>query len=51
MQFKMESIEKNQTCKLVDLPEGKQPITTKWVYKVKVGSTGKSAKLKARIIT
>jgi expansin (peptidoglycan-binding protein) len=35
---------------LFNLPKGKQPITPKWVYKVKVGSTRKPAKLKVRLI-
>jgi hypothetical protein len=30
---------------------GKRPITTKWVYKVKNDSMGKSSKYKARLIT
>jgi ATP-binding cassette subfamily B (MDR/TAP) protein 1 len=34
---------------LVDLPKGKQTITRKWVYNVKVRSTRKPTKLKTRL--
>ncbi len=50
MQSKMESIDKNWTYELINLLKGKQPIITKWVYKMKVRSIEKLAKLKARLI-
>jgi hypothetical protein len=43
----MESIRKNQTWELVQLPLGKKPITSKWVYKIKNGINGKLEKYKA----
>jgi hypothetical protein len=46
----MESIDKNWTYELINLLKGKQPIITKWVYKMKVRSIEKLAKLKARLI-
>jgi hypothetical protein len=43
-------IHKNQTWQLVDLPLGKKPITTKWVYKVKIHVDGTTKKFKARLM-
>jgi len=43
----MESIRKNQTWELVQLPKGKKPITSKWVYKIKNGTNGKLEMYKA----
>lgn len=34
----------------MNLPIGKQPIHSKWVYKVKVGFNGQPIKLKARFL-
>ena len=36
----MQAIEKNQTGKLVNLPEGKEPIGLKWVFKIKSHADG-----------
>ncbi len=46
MQSEMESIHKNGTWQLVDLPEGKKLITNKWIYKTKLGIDGHMEKLK-----
>jgi hypothetical protein len=46
-QIEMESIRKNQTWELVQLPVGKKPIISKWVYKIKNGINGKLEKYKA----
>ena len=35
MQHEINSVNKNHTWDLVDLPEGKEPTGTKWVFKVK----------------
>jgi len=35
---------------LVELPFGKKPIITKWIYKVKNDSNGKPSKYKARLM-
>jgi hypothetical protein len=35
---------------LVDLSQGKQLITTKWVYKIKLGYGEASPKIKARLM-
>lgn len=47
MEFDMESIRKDQTWELVQLPIGKRPIPSKWVYKIKNGINGKPNKYKA----
>jgi hypothetical protein len=47
MEFEMESIKKDQTWELVQLPIGKRPIHSKWVYKINNGINGKPKKYKA----
>lgn len=46
----MESIRKDQTWELVQLPIGKILIPSKWVYKIKNGINGKPKKYKARLV-
>jgi hypothetical protein len=46
----VDSINKNQTWTYVNLPSGKWPITSKWIFKEKVGPSGKVEKLKARLV-
>lgn len=46
----MESIEKNKTWVLTDLPEGHKAIDLKWVYKLKRDTEGKIQKYKARLV-
>jgi hypothetical protein len=46
----MDSIMKNQTWEVIDRPTGKNPITAKWIFKVKRGSSGQVSKLKVRIV-
>lgn len=50
MQSKMDSIEKNQTQELVPLPQGKNALPCKWVYKLKVTSDNTKPKYKARLV-
>jgi hypothetical protein len=50
MNAEMDSILKNQTYDLVELPLGKKPITTKWVYKTKIGLRRDLPWLKARLV-
>lgn len=44
------AIEKSKTWKLVDLPEGKDAIGVKWVYKTKSNAGGKIDRHKARLV-
>jgi len=48
MQEKIDSIEKNQTWKLTELPIGKKPIDLKWIYKAKVNPQGAIIRYKAK---
>lgn len=50
MDKEIEALEANQTWEYVDLPPGKQAITSKWVYKVKLHSDGTLERLKARLV-
>nr|GEZ19724.1 hypothetical protein [Tanacetum cinerariifolium] len=51
MQQKIKALEKNRTWTLEELPEGKRPIDSKWVYKAKFKSNGEVERYKARLIT
>jgi hypothetical protein len=46
----LQSIEKNQTWELVDLPDKKKKIDVKWVFKVKLNPDGQVSKHKARLV-
>ncbi|MCO5572616.1 hypothetical protein L7F22_026374 [Adiantum nelumboides] len=50
MQQEIESIHTNHTWDLVDLPTGKKPIGTKWVFKVKRKQDGTADMYKARLV-
>jgi hypothetical protein len=50
MATKHESLMKNQTWDLTDLPPGKKPIGCKWVYKVKYKADGTLDKYKAQLV-
>ena len=45
----IESINRNHTLDLVELPEGKTLIGCKWLYKPKINADGSIEKLKARL--
>ena len=45
-----ESLMKNETWKLVELPSDRKPIGCKWVFKVKYCSDGKIERFKARLV-
>lgn len=46
----LNSIEKNQTWELIQLPDGKKAIDVKWVFKLKSNREGKVVKHKARLV-
>jgi len=46
----MESIEKNQTWELTNLPRGMKPIGVKWIFKTKFKDNGEIDKFKARLV-
>jgi hypothetical protein len=50
MNEEMESIKKNDTCDLVDLPKEKECIGVKWVYKTKYKENGEVDIYKARLV-
>jgi hypothetical protein len=51
MNQEIESIEKNKTWDLVDLPRNKKSIGVKWVYKTKLNEKGQIEKHKARLVS
>lgn len=50
MECEIKSVERNNTCKLTELPPGKTAIGLKWVYKAKKDTNGEIVKYKARIV-
>ncbi|KAD3337417.1 hypothetical protein E3N88_32937 [Mikania micrantha] len=50
MRTEIESIEKNKTWTLVELPKDHRPIGLKWVYKLKKDAKGNVVKYKARLV-
>lgn len=46
----IQSIEKNQTWELVDLPEGKNVIVLKWIFKTKYNADGSVKRHKAQLV-
>lgn len=49
MQKELESIEKNKTLALTNLPSGQKPVGLKWVFKLKKTSEGNVIKHKGRL--
>ncbi|CAI7851023.1 unnamed protein product [Closterium sp. NIES-53] len=45
-----ESIEENGTWELVELPEGRKGITSKWLFKIKSDANGKIERFKSRLV-
>lgn len=50
MDEEMLAIERNKTWELVELPEGKNVIGLKWVYRTKYNADGEVQKYKARLV-
>ena len=44
------SLHKNEAWDLVELPAGRKPIGSKWVFKKKTNAEGKVEKYKARLV-
>ncbi|CAI7871014.1 unnamed protein product [Closterium sp. NIES-54] len=50
MESELKSIEENGTWELVDLPEGRKAITSKWLFKIKSDADGKIKRYKSRLV-
>ena len=50
MNEEYESIMKNETWELIELPENKLPIGCKWIYKTKFNADGSVDKYKAILV-
>ena len=46
----MEALDKNEAWDLVELPDGRKPIGSKWVFKKKLNAAGKVEKYKSRLV-
>nr|XP_016479471.1 PREDICTED: uncharacterized protein LOC107800758 [Nicotiana tabacum] len=50
MDQEIRALEENHTWEVVDLPEGKKPIGSKWMFRIKYKSYGEIDKFKARLV-
>ncbi|CAI7872848.1 unnamed protein product [Closterium sp. NIES-54] len=50
MESELKSIEENGTWELVELPEGRKAITSKWLFKFKSNADGKIERYKSRLV-
>ncbi|CAI7798436.1 unnamed protein product [Closterium sp. NIES-54] len=50
MESELKSIEENGTWELVELPEGRKAITSKWLFKIKPDADGKIERYKSRLV-
>ncbi|CAI7865932.1 unnamed protein product [Closterium sp. NIES-54] len=50
MESELKSIEVNGTWELVELPEGRKAITSKWLFKIKSDTDGKIERYKSRLV-
>ncbi|CAI7732455.1 unnamed protein product [Closterium sp. NIES-53] len=51
MESELKSIVENGTWELVELPEGRKAITSKWLFKIKSDADGKIERYKSRIVS
>jgi hypothetical protein len=47
---KIKSLEKNKTWELIDVPNGREVVGLKWIYKIICKSDGTIQKYKARLV-
>ena len=50
MEAEIDSLHDNRVWELVELPEGRKPVGSKWVYKVKMNPDGSIERCKARFV-
>ncbi|CAI7863048.1 unnamed protein product [Closterium sp. NIES-53] len=50
MESELKSIEENGRWELVELPEGRKAITSKWLFKIKSDADGKIERYKSRLV-
>ncbi|CAI7809069.1 unnamed protein product [Closterium sp. NIES-53] len=50
MESELKSIEENGTWELVELPEGRKAITSKWLFKIKSDANGNIKRYKSRLV-
>ncbi|CAI7895108.1 unnamed protein product [Closterium sp. NIES-54] len=50
MESELKSIEENGTWELVELPEGRKAITSKWLFKIRSDADGKIERYKSRLV-
>ncbi|CAI7852169.1 unnamed protein product, partial [Closterium sp. NIES-53] len=50
MESELKSMEENGTWELVELPEGRKAITSKWLFKIKSDADGKIERYKSRLV-
>ena len=50
MKKEMQSLEDNDVWKLVELPQDRSPVGSKWVFKTKANADGKIERYKARLV-
>ena len=50
MKAEIDSLHDNSVWELVQLPEGRKPLGSKWVYKVKMNADGSIERCKAHLV-
>nr|GEW93034.1 hypothetical protein [Tanacetum cinerariifolium] len=50
MNKEMKALYRNETWEITNLPKGRKPISSKWVFKIKYKSTGEVERYKARLV-
>ncbi|GJX86068.1 ribonuclease H-like domain-containing protein [Tanacetum coccineum] len=50
MNNEIEALNRNNTCTICDLPEGRKAVGSKWLFKIKYKSTGAIDRYKARLV-